>query len=99
MKPDAAVPEAHDAHGAGLGVRAGAGGGAELEDDSPVGSHMRGTEVSQSLPGSSNPARACVFCRGFAEAQGRFFKERVLETTSRQTCAAKETHRLLHLPS
>ena len=28
--------KAHDAHGAGLGVRAGAGGGAELEDDSPA---------------------------------------------------------------
>ena len=63
MKPDAAVPEAHDAHGAGLGVRAGAGGGAELEDDSPVGSHMRGTELSQGLPGSSKAAWAWAFCR------------------------------------
>ena len=58
MNPDAAVPKAHDAHGAGLGVRAGAGGGAKLEDDSPAASHMRGTEVSQSLPGPSNFAGA-----------------------------------------
>ena len=60
----AAVPKAHDADGAGLGVRAGAGGGAELEDDSPVGSHMQATEVSQSLLGPAKAACELPKIRG-----------------------------------